>query len=823
MTRVIPVKYRIIIIMTILFFVISGFIFLIREKSLEKNIIFSHAKIHIEMPTQAVSMQMNLHQLTTSMEEITEEIDEPDRVEVNTQRYIFSKGSFQKSQKKFEELVSTHNSRWAYSQEQLDADQEHKEKHQKNKELFKKVLEDIKPFFEMTDEFFIYVNNGENEKIRSFFREKIEPEGYNLESLLKEFVELQEWETNFHLAGLQAAQANIDNLIWVLFTSLFCVVLVFIYFLVIFSLEPIKRMSESIDTIISGDTEHRVEVRTKDELGVMASKFNQMLDTIFVTQEKLKKANLELSEEKRKSTSKEKMFKDLAEQSPDCIKVFDREGKIVYMSPGGLAEHGFKKEEEAIGWNFLESIVEKQRGDVNEMLQLCLSKGKPGSMEVEHLHEYANRDWCDLSVRPIRSDDGGIVGALAISRDITALKKNIEVLKQEVFEGERLKRAMINLLEDIEEERDKNANERYRMNRILHSIGDGVLVVDDHQKIVMFNEEAENISGFDLKKVIGKKYYDVIRLVSEEDGSPRHDFINEVMNAGEVRRMPSGTILVKKNGDKIAVSDSAAPIKNKLGKVVGCVIVFRDASKEREIDKAKNEFVSLASHQLRTPLTAINWYLEMLMSGDAGKINSEQKKYMSEIYNGSRRMVNLVNSLLNTSRIDLGTFAVEPEKIDIRKIADSALFELTPQIKTKHIKIEKKYDRSIPFINADKKLIGIIFQNLLSNAIKYTPAGGRVRLSIEKKPKNFIITVADNGYGIPASQQKKIFTKLFRADNVREKETDGTGLGLYIVKSVIEKTGGKISFISKENKGTTFKVELPLSGMEKKEGTKGLS
>jgi two-component system sensor histidine kinase VicK len=287
--------------------------------------------------------------------------------------------------------------------------------------------------------------------------------------------------------------------------------------------------------------------------------------------------------------------------------------------------------------------------------------------------------------------------------------------------------------------------------------------------------------------------------------------------------MPANTILVKKDGEKIAVGDSAAPIKNQSGRVIGCVIVFRDTTREREIDTAKNEFVSLASHQLRTPLTAINWYLEMLSSGDAGKINNEQKKYIKEIYNGSKRMVALVNALLNTSRIDLGTFAIEPELVDFKDIAESILLELAPDVTRKKMKIEKYYDKNLPKIKADPKLIRIIFQNLLSNAVKYTQEGGKIELKIDKDKKNINIEVSDNGYGIPAKQQEKIFSKLFRADNAREKETDGTGLGLYIIKSILEKTDGKIWFKSKENKGTSFYVTIPLIGMKRKEGIKGLS
>jgi len=186
-------------------------------------------------------------------------------------------------------------------------------------------------------------------------------------------------------------------------------------------------------------------------------------------------------------------------------------------------------------------------------------------------------------------------------------------------------------------------------------------------------------------------------------------------------------------------------------------------------------------------------------------------------------MVDLVNALLNVSRIDLGTFAIEPESIEIKKIAESVLKELIPQTKQKQTKITEEYDEDLPTIQADPKLIRIIFQNLLSNAVKYTPKGGEIFLSITKDKRNLSIEVADNGYGIPKDQQSKIFTKLFRADNIRQKDTEGNGLGLYIVKSIVDESGGKIWFESEENKGTTFYVTLPLEGMKKKQGAKGLN
>jgi PAS domain S-box-containing protein len=407
-----------------------------------------------------------------------------------------------------------------------------------------------------------------------------------------------------------------------------------------------------------------------------------------------------------------------------------------------------------------------------------------------------------------------------VDRKVKEQTKDI-IEKQELLEGQQ--KAVLNVLEDVEKEKDLTLRERDKIDTIIHSIGDGVFVIDEKYRIVLYNEVAAEISGYKADEAIGKRFDEILKFVDAKDNKTSDNFIFEVIKTGENREMSNRTLLINKAGQKIPVSDSAAPVKEHDGRVVGCVVVFRDVTKEREIDRAKTEFVSLSSHQLRTPLTSISWYTEMLMSGDAGKVNSEQKEYLEEIFKGTHRMVDLVNSLLNVSRIELGTFAVEPEPVDMIKTCQEMIKEMQPTIIQKKLSIETKFGNDVPIINADRKLATIIFQNLISNAVKYTPENGKITVEISKKDPNLLIKVADNGYGIPWAARDKIFTKLYRADNVRAKDTTGTGLGLYIVKSIVEKAEGKVWFESQENKGTTFYVELPLSGFKQTEGLKKLS
>jgi len=274
--------------------------------------------------------------------------------------------------------------------------------------------------------------------------------------------------------------------------------------------------------------------------------------------------------------------------------------------------------------------------------------------------------------------------------------------------------------------------------------------------------------------------------------------------------------------------------KDEFGKLAEA---FNDMiSKLKEIDKAKTEFVSLATHQLRTPLAMVSWYTEMLLLGDMGSMNEDQKRYLEKIYAGNKRMVDLVNALLNISRLELGTFRVESEITDIVKFAEGVIDEQRQQIKDKDIDFQFHSSPDIPLLKVDRKLLQIIFQNVLSNSIRYTPQKGKIMISfsIDKENKNVLIKISDSGCGIPKNQQNKIFTRLFRADNAVERDPDGTGLGLYLVNLIMGHTGGKVWFESPslnpdevvftaENPGTVFYISLPLKGMNKKIGTKILS
>lgn len=364
--------------------------------------------------------------------------------------------------------------------------------------------------------------------------------------------------------------------------------------------------------------------------------------------------------------------------------------------------------------------------------------------------------------------------------------------------------------------------EKVKDEAIIASIGEGVLVVDHNEKVTIINNAAMEMLGLSVEDIIGKNSSEIIQMEDEHNERllPEKMPIRAVLSSDK----PLFSIyqLVKKDMTKFPAAITTSPVLLR-EEIIGAVVAFRDITKEMDIDRAKTEFVSLAAHQLRTPLSTINWYIEMLQDNDVGTLNSQQGEYLKTIYGSAKHLTELVNTLLDVSRIELGTFTISPQPTDIRTLADSALDELSQQIATRKMNITKRYDENIPLISVDPVLMRIIFQNLLSNAVKYTSPEGSVSMEITKSEPDILITVSDTGYGISKKEYNKIFTKLFRSETMQVKNTQGTGLGLYIVKSVLETGGGKIWFESEEGKGTKFYVSIPLSGMKQKKGLRTLN
>lgn len=229
----------------------------------------------------------------------------------------------------------------------------------------------------------------------------------------------------------------------------------------------------------------------------------------------------------------------------------------------------------------------------------------------------------------------------------------------------------------------------------------------------------------------------------------------------------------------------------------------------RELDRQKDELLSIVSHQLATPVSSIKWYIEMLLDGDLGKLNKEQSEHIGMMKGIGANLADLVSMILDVSRIQLGRMKIEKQELDLNQFIKEILEIIKPKAKEKNVKLSIELPKKLPNAMLDKRYTHMTIENLLSNAIKYTKENGNVDFVVEIEDGTMHCKVKDDGVGIPPSEQNKIFGRMFRASNVRN-AVDGNGFGLYVAKGAVEAQGGKIWFESKENKGTTFFVELPL-------------
>ncbi|HOX96585.1 MAG TPA: ATP-binding protein [Candidatus Woesebacteria bacterium] len=349
-----------------------------------------------------------------------------------------------------------------------------------------------------------------------------------------------------------------------------------------------------------------------------------------------------------------------------------------------------------------------------------------------------------------------------------------------------------------------------KFKQAVEGVSDQVIITDIDGVMIYVNGATEKASGYKKEDLVGKK----IEFLHEST----NDFSKKVWKTIKENKKPfwGETLNKRKNGEVYEAEVEVSPIFDEAGELIYFVGVERDLTRMRAMEKMKREFLSLASHQLRTPLSAVKWFGKMLLSGEAGKLNPDQKGYVEKIYESNEREIDLVNSLLNVSRIESGKIVVVPRQTDLKTMVETVVIDLRQEADKGRKKITLVLDRKIPEMMIDGDLIRHAYSNLILNAIRYTKTGGKILVKVYLDKNKVMSEVKDNGIGIPRVEQKRVFEKFFRAANALKKVTDGNGLGLYLSKTIIESSGGKIGFKSVENKGSTFWFSLPVKSQERK-------
>ena len=416
-----------------------------------------------------------------------------------------------------------------------------------------------------------------------------------------------------------------------------------------------------------------------------------------------------------------------------------------------------------------------------------------------------------------------LVLANMVSRALTKPIKEMQIQTRQIADGDysgtlkvygedelgQLAGLINDLSDDVAEAQESIDAERRRLNSVLTHMTDGVVATDRRGKIIIINDMAQTMLGRTDEEAIGENLLSVLNV--EE----------EITLRTILEKQDDVLVNASEGGVATMLRASFSLIQRESGFISGIVCVLHDVTEQERIDEERKQFVSNVSHELRTPLTSMRSYIEALADG-AWEDPELAPRFLEVTQNETDRMIRMIQDLLHLSRIDSGKSPLELEIVDITEMVDHVLnrFDMlihSAEYETRNYRIHKELLREAIFVEVDPDRMIQVLDNIMNNAIKYSPDGGTITGRMHKTDDAVIISISDEGMGIPKADLNKIFTRFYRVDRARSRAMGGSGLGLAISKEVVEQHGGRIWAESKEGKGTTFYLSLPYVPFEEED------
>jgi PAS domain S-box-containing protein len=482
--------------------------------------------------------------------------------------------------------------------------------------------------------------------------------------------------------------------------------------------------------------------------------------------------NAKLFTQAQKTIEAEERLVAIVSYSDDAIISKKLDGTILSWNKSAERVFGYTAQE-AIG-NNITLIIPKYLWSEEKTIIANIKKGR-------HIHHYetvrlrkdGKQIFVSLTISAIKNSQGKIIGVSKIARDIT--------------------------------EKKKTENDLAHLASLVESSSDAIWSSTLDNKIVSWNKGAELMYGYSAKEMIGRSHNVIDLVVPQEKIHEREDITKRIQKGEHIHALES--IRRTKDGRLIDVSMTVSPLKDTEEKIVGLSAIVRNISAQKEQEKLKDEFISMASHELKTPITSMKMFLDIL-SNYLGEENNEAQQYVKRIEDQANKMKDLVNDLLDVSRIGTGKLRFNNEKFRLDEIVKDTIESIQPAAK-KHTLVFKN-SISLP-VYGDKFRIYQVVTNLLNNAIKYSPRSKKVIITAKAVEDQAVVSVRDFGIGIAKDKQKKIFEKLYQVTDPEVKTFPGLGMGLYISNEIVLGHTGKMWVKSKKGKGSTFYFSLQLS------------
>jgi PAS domain S-box-containing protein len=350
--------------------------------------------------------------------------------------------------------------------------------------------------------------------------------------------------------------------------------------------------------------------------------------------------------------------------------------------------------------------------------------------------------------------------------------------------------------------------QRYYLKQVLELVPYGIVTIDRDMVIQTFNQAAEALTGYAASYAVGKAYQEVIDIDPESGVDPAPAVLTSVEESSNSARLK----LLDAGGKRVPVRYTVAALTDADDELIGAIIVFQDISDIVAAERTKNEFISMVSHELRTPLTSIRGFITAILDGRAGEINEKQARFLSIGREQSDRLLDLINDLLDLTSLRSDDLELDMGRVSVSTLVHQATEGIEPLAEEKDLSLEIAIPGEIPHLWADEQKVYQVLQNLLANAVKFTPDGGEITLTAEMADSDAVrFCVSDTGVGIAPEDQERIFDPFYQVENVQTRKVGGTGLGLPIVKRIVEAHGGEIEIESELGVGSTFRVTLPVT------------
>ncbi len=469
----------------------------------------------------------------------------------------------------------------------------------------------------------------------------------------------------------------------------------------------------------------------------------------------------------------------IVEESHDAIIGKTLDGIITSWNGGAKKMFGYAPEE-VIGKSMANLLPPELKDELPRLLEKIRNGEVIADYDLVWLRKDGTRADVEFSLSPVHAEGGAIIGASLVGRDISTRKKEEESLRQ--------------------------------IKLIVENSHDAIIGETLTGIVTSWNGGAVKLFGYSAEETVGKSV----------------DFLLPTEMKGEVltllKRVEAGEVIadydsvrLRKDGSKIDVALSISPIKAEDGRVIGASIVERDITvrkkgegRIKELNEVRSKFISIISHQLRTPLTALNWSLEAVLDGDFGTLEDVTRKFLQTTHKSSIDITNRINDLLTAMDIEEGRLAFEKEEVAFDSITAAVVNDAEKKCALKNIACAYiPPEKDIPVFEGDGEKIRTAITKLVENAVIYTKENGTITITLAMQGTTIRFEVKDNGIGVPAPEQHRIFTRFFRASNASIMQPDAFGLGLFITKSFIEQHHGTIGFESKEGEGSTFWFEIP--------------